>query len=107
MILRKCHLMNYRMLKTHDLELQQRKNRKSSKAKQVALKVDSKPAVVKEKNSGYGRRKGKEVIETDESNTDDELNHDDDSNTYDSSDDDMIQMVAMIVKGFKKLKYRK
>ena len=89
------------MLKTHDLELQQRKNRKSSKAKQVALKVDSKPAVVKEKNSGYGRRKGKEVIETDESNTDDESNPDD-SNT-----DDMIWMVAMIVKGFKKMKYRK
>ena len=95
------------MLKTHDLELQQRKYRKSSKAKQVALKVDSKTTIVKEKNSGYGRRKGKEVIETYESNTDDESNADDDSNTDDSSDDDMIQMVAMIVKGLKKMKYRK
>ena len=34
----------YGMLKTHDLELQQRKNRKSNKVKQVALKIDSKPS---------------------------------------------------------------
>ena len=66
----------------------------------MLLKVDSKPAVVNEKNLGYGRRKGKEVIKTDESNTDDDSNPDDDSNTDDSSNDDMIQMVAMIVKGF-------
>ena len=91
----------YGMLRTHDLELQQRKNMKSRK------EVDSKPAVVKEKNSGYGRRKGKEVIETDELETDNESNPDDDSNTDDSSDDEMILMVAMIVKGFKKMKYRK
>ena len=37
----------YGMLKTHDLELQQRKSRKSSKVKQVALKVDSKSAEAK------------------------------------------------------------
>ena len=49
----------YGMLKTHDMELQQRKNRKSKKAKQITLKVDSKPAIVKKKNSCYGRRKGK------------------------------------------------
>ena len=51
----------YGMLKTHDMELHQRKNRKSNKVKQVALKIDSKPAAVKEKNSDYAKRKGKEV----------------------------------------------
>ena len=52
----------YGMLKTHDLELQQRKNRKSTKVKQVALKVDSKPAAAKERNSNFTKRKGKEAV---------------------------------------------
>ena len=48
----------YGMLKTHDLELQQRKNIKSNKVKQVSLKIDSNTAAVKEKNSDYAKRKG-------------------------------------------------
>ena len=97
----------YGMLKTHDLELQQRKYRKSNKVKQVALKIDSKPAVDKEKNSDYAKRKEKEVVSSDESDTDDESNTDDDSNSNGSSDDDMMQMMAMIVRGLRKMKFRR
>ena len=46
----------YGMLKTHDLELQQRNYRKSNKVKQVALKIDSNPATIKEKSSNYAKR---------------------------------------------------
>ena len=97
----------YGMLKTHDIELHQRKNRKSNKVKQVALKIDSKPTVVKEKNSNYAKRKGKDVTSSDESDTDNESNTDDDSNSNGLSDDDMMQMMAMIVRGFKKMKFRR
>ena len=86
----------YRMLKTHDMELQQRKNRKGNKSKGVALKVDSRSA-------GSMKGKGRTSYPDDdsESNTDD-------SNTDDSSnDEDIKEMMAMLVKGFKKFKYRK
>ena len=97
----------YGMLKTHDLELQQRKNRKSTKVKQVALKVDSKPAAAKEKNSNFAKIKGKEAVSSTESDTDTELDTDDETNPDGSSDDDMMQMMAMIVRGFKKMKFRR
>ena len=77
----------YGMLKTHDLELQQRKNRKSNKFKQVALKIDSKPATIKEKSSNYAKRRGKKAASSDESNIDNESNTDDESNLNGSSDD--------------------
>ena len=95
----------YGMLKTHDLELQQRKSRKSSKVKQVALKVDSKSAEAKEKNSNFAKRKGKEDVSSTESDTDSESDIDDEVNPDGSSDDDMMQMMAMIVRGFKKMKF--
>ena len=97
----------YGILKTHDLELQQRKNMKSTKVKQVALKVDSRPAVAKEKNSNIAKRKGKEVVSSNESNTDTESDTDDETNPDGSSDDDMIQMMVMIVRGFNKIKFRR
>ena len=97
----------YRMLKTHDLKLQQRNNRKSTKVKQVALKFDSRSAVAKEKNSNFAKRKGKEVVSSDESDTDTGLETDNELNPDGSSDDDMIQMMAMIIKGFKKMKFRR
>ena len=96
----------YGMLKTHDLELQQRKNRKSNKVKHVALKVDSKLEKANEKNSTVSRRKGKEVASPDDSNTDSESDTDENSNPDGSSEDDMMQMMAMIVRGLKKMKFR-
>ena len=103
----------YGMLKTHDLELQQRKNKKSTKVKQDALKVDSKPAATKEKNSNFAKRKGKEAVSSTESDTDTKSDTDTESDTDDetnpdgSSDDDMMQMMAMIVRGVKKMKFRR
>ena len=95
------------LLKTHDLELQQRKNRKITKVKQVALKIDSRPALVKEKNSNFAKRKGKEVVSSDESDTDNGSDTDNESNPDGSSNDDMIHMMAMIVRGLKKMKFRR
>ena len=97
----------YGMLKTHDMELQQRKSRKSNKNKGVALKVDS-------RSSGSIKGKGKIAYPDESSNPDDdsESNTDDsntdDSNTDGSSSDEVIEeMMAMLVKGFKRMKYRK
>ena len=85
------------MLKTHDMELQQRKNRKSNRNKGVALKIDS-------RSSGSMKGKGKTTYPDESSNPDDES----ESNTDDSSSDENLkEMMAMLVKGFKKFKYMK
>ena len=55
----------------------------------------------------YAKRKEKEAANTDESDTDNELNTDAESNSNGSSDDDMMHMMAMIVRGFKKMKFRR
>ena len=90
------------MLKTHDMELQQRKNRKSNRNKGVALKIDS-------RSSGSMKGKGRTTYPDESSNPDDENeSNTDDSNTDESSsDEDIKEMMAMLVKGFKKFKYRK
>ena len=92
----------YGMLKTHDMELQQRKNRKSNQNKGVALKVDS-------RSSGSMKGKGKTVYPDESSNPDDdsESNTDDSNTDESSSDEDIKEMMAMLVKGFKRMKYRK
>ena len=90
------------MLKTHDMELQQRKNRKSNRNKGVALKIDS-------RSSGSMKGKGRTAYPDESSNLDDdsESNTDDSNTDESSSDEDIKEMMAMLVKGFKKLKYRK
>ena len=90
------------MLKTHDMELQQRKIRKSNKNKGVALKVDS-------RSSGSIKGKGKTTYPDESSNPDDdsESNTDDSNTDGSSSDEDIEEMMAMLVKGFKRMKYRK
>ena len=71
----------YGMLKTHDMELQQRKNRKSNRNKGVALKVDS-------RSSGSMKGKGKTAYPDESSNPDDDSeSNTDDSNTDESSSD--------------------
>ena len=92
----------YGMLKTHDMELQQRKSRKSNKNKGVALKVDS-------RSSGSIKGKGKTAYPDESSNPDDdsESNTDDSNTDGSSSDEDIEEMMAMLVKGFKRMKYRK
>ena len=92
----------YGMLKIHDMELQQRKNRKSNRNKGVALKIDS-------RSSGSMKGKGRTAYPDESSNTDDDSeSNTDDSNTDESlSDEDIKEMMAMLVKGFKRMKYRK
>ena len=92
----------YGMLKTHDMELQQRKYMKSNRNKGVALKVDS-------RSSGSTKGKAKASYPDESSNIDDDVeSNTDDSNTDESSSDEDIQeMVALLVMGFKKFKYRK
>ena len=97
----------YGMLKTYDLEVQQRKNKKGSKAKGVALTANQGSQGLRKRNQSSTRGKAK-AVDTDESSPDDESDvNPDDSNTDDSSDEELVQMVAMIVKGFKKMKFRK
>ena len=92
----------YGMLKTHDMELQQRKSRKRNKNKGVALKVDS-------RSIGSIKGKGKTAYPDESSNPDDdsESNTDDSNTDGSSSDEDIEEMMAMLVKGFKRMKYRK
>ena len=92
----------YGMLKTHDMELQQRKNRKSNRNKGVALKIDS-------RSSGSMKGKGRTTYPDESSNPDDdnESNTDDSNTDESSSDEDIKEMMAMLVKGFKRMKYRK
>ena len=97
----------YGMLKTHDIEMQQRKDRKSNKAKQVALTANTRSNHVKERSLRKGKGKAN-IIQPDESSidADSEANIDGESYT-DSSNEEMVQMVAILVKGLKKMKYRK
>ena len=90
------------MLKTQDMELQQRKSRKSNKNKGVALKVDS-------RSSGSIKGKGMTSYPDESSNPDDDSkSNTDDSNTDgSSSDEDIEEMMAMLFKGFKRMKCRK
>ena len=92
----------YGMLKTHYMKLQQRKSRKSNREKGVALKVDS-------RSSGSMKGKGKTTYPDESSNPDDDSeSNTDDSNTDEySSDEDLKEMMVMLVKGFKRMKYRK
>ena len=92
----------YGMLKTHDMELQQRKSRKNNKNKGAALKVDS-------RSNGSIKGKGKTTYPDESSNPDDdsESNTDDSNTDGSSSDEDNEEMMAMLVKGFNRMKYRK
>ena len=53
------------------------------------------------------KEKERKLPSSDESDTDDESNTHDDSNSCGSSDDDMMQMMAIIVRGLKKMKFRR
>lgn len=80
----------YGMLKTHDLDIQHRRNRKESKGKAVALNVQIKDIPIQRNSSS----RCKNVVNSDDSNTDSETDED-------SSDQELVQAVAFIVKGLK------
>ncbi|KAK1394102.1 hypothetical protein POM88_013158 [Heracleum sosnowskyi] len=94
----------YGMLRTHDLEVQQRKNKKGSKAKSIALKAEAKS---KGKAVEVSKRKT-QVAESDPDDSSSDTDGNPDANPDgDSSDSDMEEMVAMIVRSFKRMKFRK
>ncbi|KAK1358784.1 hypothetical protein POM88_043258 [Heracleum sosnowskyi] len=94
----------YGMLRTHDLEVQQRKNKKSSKAKSIALKAEAKS---KGKAMEVSRNKTR-IVESDPDDSSSDTDGNPDANTDDdSSDSDMEEMVAMIVRNFRRMKFRK
>ncbi|KAL8108175.1 hypothetical protein AgCh_024571 [Apium graveolens] len=95
----------YDMLRTYDLEVHQRKERKSSKGKSVTLKVNVKAS--KERSVEVARKKSNlPESDTDDSssNPDDDTNSETDENVTDS---DVMQMAALLVKGFKRMQFRK
>ncbi|KAK1359193.1 hypothetical protein POM88_043667 [Heracleum sosnowskyi] len=94
----------YGMLRTHDLEVQQRKNKKSSKARSIALKAEAKS---KGKAMEVSRSKSR-VAESDPDDSSSDTDGNPDANTDDDSfDSDMEEMVVMIVRNFRRMKFRK
>ncbi|KAK1360232.1 hypothetical protein POM88_044706 [Heracleum sosnowskyi] len=94
----------YGMLRTYDLEVQQRKNKKSSKAKSISLKAEAKS---KGKAMEVSRSKTR-IVESDPDDSSSDTDGNPDANTNDdSSDSDMEEMVAMIVRNFRRMKFRK
>ena len=86
-------------LKTYELEMEQRSKRHGGKSKSVALKVQEEAA----------KNKGKAHVtksDTESSNSDDDSNFNVPSDSEDS-DDEMMQLAALMVKSFKKLAYKK
>lgn len=70
----------YGLIKTHELQMVQKKNQNNIKAKSVALNAEEKPIKVKPEGLGYSRGKGKCVESDSESlESDDDLNSDEDS----------------------------
>ncbi|XP_074342504.1 uncharacterized protein LOC141680083 [Apium graveolens] len=92
----------YGMLKTHDLEIQQRKNKKGQKIKVVALTADTNKG--KEKISERSRRRN--IME--ESDTDESSDSDTDEDSEIELDDpQVVEMAVMLVKGFRKMRFEK
>ena len=98
----------YGMLKTHELEMEQRSKRHGRKSRSVALKVEEE---AEKKSSNKKKGKGKALVtkpETESSDSDDDdSNSDDDSSNSDSMDEEEFkQMAALMVKTFKKMGYK-
>ncbi|KAK1399686.1 hypothetical protein POM88_009549 [Heracleum sosnowskyi] len=95
----------YGLLKTHELEIEQRNRRSSKKTKSVALKVEEKPI---KKESSRKKAKGKALViksESESSNSDDDSNSDEASDSEDD-EEEMMQMAALMVKTFKKMGFK-
>ncbi|KAL8126025.1 hypothetical protein AgCh_013353 [Apium graveolens] len=95
----------YGMLKTHDFEVRQRRQRKSNKGKSVALKVNDK--ALRKKSAGAARKKNNlPESDTDDSssNPDDDTDSETDENMTDSN---VMQIAALLVRGFRMMQFRK
>ena len=93
----------YGILRTHDLEVEQRKKKRNQKSKHVALNIEASNPRHKSDKMSKGKCKAiKSDTDDSPSDTDTDANTDDES-----TDSDMMEMVAMLVKGFKKMKFRR
>ncbi|XP_074347008.1 uncharacterized protein LOC141685805 [Apium graveolens] len=91
----------YGMLKTHDLDIQQRKNRKGQKMKVVALNAETHKG--KEKMSERSRRRNiMEVSDTDDI-SDLDTDTDEDSE-IDMDDPQVVEMAVMLLTGFRRMR---
>ncbi|KAL8147915.1 hypothetical protein AgCh_005295 [Apium graveolens] len=95
----------YGMLRTYDLEVQQRKERNRRKGKSVALKVNAKAS--KERSVEVTKKKNnlpESYTDDLSSNSNDDIDSETDENvTY----FDAMQMAALLVKGFKRMQFKK
>ncbi|KAL8120345.1 hypothetical protein AgCh_017501 [Apium graveolens] len=95
----------YDMLRTHDLEVQQRKERKSNKGKSVALKVNAKAS--KERYVKAARKKNN-LLQSDTDDSSSNPDNDTDSEIDENmTNSDVMQMAALLVKSFKRMQFRK
>ncbi|KAL8124629.1 hypothetical protein AgCh_012324 [Apium graveolens] len=96
----------YGMLKTHELEMEQRSKRKGGKSRKVALKAEEEfPKAASSKKD-----KGKALfIKSDAESSSSENDDDSDSESLPETDADeeMMKLCALMVKGITKIAYRK
>ncbi|KAL8126686.1 hypothetical protein AgCh_013813 [Apium graveolens] len=96
----------YGMLKTHELEMEQRSKRKGGKSRTVALKAEEEfPKAASSKKD-----KGKSLfIKSDTESSSSESDDDSDSESLPETDADeeMMKLCALMVKGITKIAYRK
>ncbi|KAK1384661.1 hypothetical protein POM88_022396 [Heracleum sosnowskyi] len=96
----------YGLLKTHELEIDQRNKRSGKKTKFVALKVEEK--FVK-KESSRKKGNGKALViksDSESSNSDDGSNTDDEASDSEDDEEEMMKMTALMVKTFKKMGFK-
>ncbi|KAK1393572.1 hypothetical protein POM88_012628 [Heracleum sosnowskyi] len=95
----------YGLLKTHELEIDQRNKRSGKKTKSVALKVEEK---LMKKETSKKKAKGKALVinsESESSNSDGDSNSDASSESEDD-EEQLMQMAALMVKTFKKMGFK-
>ncbi|KAK1383847.1 hypothetical protein POM88_021582 [Heracleum sosnowskyi] len=96
----------YGLLKTHELEIEQRNKRSGKKTKSVALKVEEKHV---KKESSRKKAKGKALViksDSESSNYDDGSNTDDEASDSEDDEEEMMKMAALMVKTFKKMGFK-
>ncbi|KAL8123054.1 hypothetical protein AgCh_011145 [Apium graveolens] len=96
----------YGMLKTHELEMEQRSKRKGGKSRTVALKVEEESP----KAASSRKDKGKALFiksETESSSSESDDDSDSKSLPETDADEEMMKLCALMVKGITKIIYRK
>ncbi|KAL8096136.1 hypothetical protein AgCh_037185 [Apium graveolens] len=96
----------YGMLKTHELEMEQRSKRKGGKSRTVALKAEEESP----KPPSSKKDKGKALIiksDTESSSSESDDDSDSESLPETDADEEMMKLCALMVKGITKIAYRK